>query len=290
MNAVYPIHYASMEGDVQFLSNVVHSGKSKEIIFSHFTEEDNCYFWTPIHWASYYGKDKIIEGFINYGVSSDLQTSKYLQTPLHMSSISGSIQCAEKLLSMGAEINLQDKFGETVLHKTARKGGDINLLYLWLKNGINLMLENKDGQTAYRVAELHNNQNFCQTVKNYLRKSGDHNNSYLSFDDKCQSLNASFGNTNERLRLEKKRSWCGNNGDCLQNKEEASETVAAKRIKVCRESETEMSIKMQPFPALDLHTTIENNQVRDHEKNINHIPREKFCMRAMSMYDLYHGL
>ena len=52
-------------------------------------------------------KDKIIEGFINYGVSSDLQTSKYLQTPLHMSSISGSIQCAEKLLSMGAEINLQ---------------------------------------------------------------------------------------------------------------------------------------------------------------------------------------
>lgn len=55
-------------------------------------------------------------------------------------------------------------------------------------------------------------------------------------------------------------------------------------------SETEMAVKMQPFPTLDLQTTIENNQVIDHEKSINHIPREKFCMRAMSMYDLYHGL
>lgn len=280
MKAVYPIHYASMEGDVQFLSNVVHSGKSKEMIFSHFTEEDNCYFWTPIHWAAYYGKDKIIEGFINYGVSANLQTSKYLQTPLHMSSISGSIQCAKKLLSMGADINLQDIFGETVLHKTARKGGDNNLVFLWLKNGTDLMLQNKDGQTAYQLAELNNNQNFCQSVKNYFKKSGDHNNSHFCSDNKWHLLN-----TNK----EKKRSWCGNNGDCLQNKEDGSETVAAKRIRICKEPETKMAVEMQPFPTLDLQTTIENKQLRYHEKSMNHIPREKFCMRAMSMYDLYHG-
>jgi len=289
MKAIYPIHYASMEGDVQFLSNVVHSGKSKEMIFSHFTEEDNCYYWSPIHWAAYYGKEKIVEGFINYGISANLITSKYLQTPLHMSSISGSSQCAEKLLSMGADINLQDRFGDTVLHKTARKGGDNNLVYLWLKNGIDLMLENKDGKTAYQLAESQSNQVFCQTVKNFFNHSGDHNNSHLDFDHKFQLSSTSSEITNEKIRL-KKRSWCGNNGDCLQNKEETNEIIAAKRIRVCTEMETEIAVKMQPFPMLSLETTFKNNKLSNHVNNADHIPREKFCMRAMSMYDLYHGL
>ena len=46
------VHLACRDGDVQSLTNYVGLRRDKRYL----TEEDNFYFWTPLHFASFFGQ------------------------------------------------------------------------------------------------------------------------------------------------------------------------------------------------------------------------------------------
>lgn len=46
----YPVHRACRDGDIDCLVSLLSAGNVD------FHEEDDFFGWTPIHWASYFGK------------------------------------------------------------------------------------------------------------------------------------------------------------------------------------------------------------------------------------------
>ena len=105
---------------------------------------------TPLHWASYYGHDKVARLLIpksNIRAQDDEGV-----TPLHLASFSGNLEIAQSLLENGADISALDMFLRTPLHYAARNGNRSLIDYL-LQNKANPDAVDDSGDTPPNLLE-----------------------------------------------------------------------------------------------------------------------------------------
>ncbi|KAH9066250.1 ankyrin repeat-containing domain protein [Lactarius vividus] len=85
--------------------------------------------WTPLNWASYYGRPDIVRLLVDHGATVNLNAEKsLLRTPLHdvsrgeYKSQDDGARVAQILLERGADVNAQDINRETPLHFASVSG------------------------------------------------------------------------------------------------------------------------------------------------------------------------
>uniref|UniRef100_H2YEJ7 Uncharacterized protein n=1 Tax=Ciona savignyi TaxID=51511 RepID=H2YEJ7_CIOSA len=126
----YPIHKACRDGDCVTLSRAVAVASPDQLV-----AEDQFYGWTPIHWASYFGKVECLNGLLRTGVNVNIRTSRFSQTPAHIAAFGGHPTCLLELLKSGADFHSKsDYLGETPMHKAARVG-NCECIKTLLQNG-----------------------------------------------------------------------------------------------------------------------------------------------------------
>lgn len=120
---------------------------------------------TPLHRASFLGKNRIVELLLLKGANVNT-TDSYGQTALHFPK---SKNIAFSLIRYGANINIQDYEGNTPLHY-AVMWKNIDLAYFLLKNNANPNISNKMKKTAYEIALLSKNPKMIQIFKSTNKK------------------------------------------------------------------------------------------------------------------------
>lgn len=112
---------------------------------------------TPLHWACYYGCDKIAHLLIpksNVRAQDDEGV-----TPLHLSSYAGNLDISQCLVQNGADISALDFHLRTPLHYAARNGNR-NLIDFLLLNKANPDAVDDSGDTPPNLLEgAHANEN-----------------------------------------------------------------------------------------------------------------------------------
>lgn len=141
----FPIHRACRDGDIDCLVSLLSAGDVD------FYEEDHFYGWTPVHWASYFGKLASLMRLLEYGASCDAATERLNQTPAHIAAYGGQSHCLKWLLHCGATLSRQDYMGETPCHKAARTGS-MECISLLVSQGAKLHMRNQSGNTPSQVA------------------------------------------------------------------------------------------------------------------------------------------
>ena len=111
--------------------------------------------WTPIHWASFYGRLDIVRALVDHGATVNAK-GYLLRTPLHdvsqgeYVSREDGVSLARLLLENGADVNAQDIDCETPLH-LASCFGKIEIARVLLDHGANVSAENYDSETPLHV-------------------------------------------------------------------------------------------------------------------------------------------
>lgn len=118
LNVRFPLHRACRDGDVGALCSLLDCISNPADL----AVEDTFYGWTPVHWASHFGKLECVMRLVQVGCGVNSVTSRFAQTPTHIAAFGGHPECLLWLLQAGADINRQDYVGEAPIHKAARAG------------------------------------------------------------------------------------------------------------------------------------------------------------------------
>ncbi len=109
--------------------------------------------WTPLNWASYYGKPDMVRVLIDHGATVNLNAENgLLRTPLQdvsrgeYESQDDGVRVAQLLLERGADVNAQDINRETPLH-FASSSGRIEIARVLLDHGAIAIAEASEGET-----------------------------------------------------------------------------------------------------------------------------------------------
>ncbi|KAH8995437.1 ankyrin repeat-containing domain protein [Lactarius akahatsu] len=109
--------------------------------------------WTPLNWASYYGKPDIVRLLVDHGATVNLNANEsLLRTPLHDVSRGeykfqdDGARVAQILLERGADVNAQDINRETPLH-FASVSGRLEIARVLLDHGAIATTETYDSET-----------------------------------------------------------------------------------------------------------------------------------------------
>ncbi|XP_058468311.1 ankyrin repeat domain-containing protein 10b [Solea solea] len=169
LSSRFPLHRACRDGDVGALCSLLQCSSNPADL----AVEDTFYGWTPIHWASHFGKLECVLRLVQVGSGVNAVTSRFAQTPTHIAAFGGHPECLLWLLQAGADINRQDYVGETPIHKAAR-AGSLECINALLIQGAKADMRNASGLTAADLAHaqgfrecaeiLSNAQNFQQNM------------------------------------------------------------------------------------------------------------------------------
>lgn len=143
----FPMHRACRDGDMDSLASLLKVKNG----YLDFYEEDDFYGWTPVHWASYFGKLPCLMRLLEAGSSCDNPTERLNQSPAHIAAYGGQSHCLKWLLHCGASLCRQDYLGETPCHKAARTGS-MECVSLLVSQGARLNVRNNSGLTPSQVA------------------------------------------------------------------------------------------------------------------------------------------
>jgi ankyrin repeat protein len=118
-------------------------------------------------------QNRLNKQLINDGVN--INTKDYFgRTALHLNVIKGPRNATEEIIKNGIDINAQDDLrNESAMHYAARNC-DLFSLKLMIKNGGNLHLKNKNGDTPRDVLQenynhpLHHQRKECKITYSYL--------------------------------------------------------------------------------------------------------------------------
>lgn len=127
--------------------------------------------WTPMHHAAQSGNiatlEVLLEAQKNAGVDQDRATyeKNSIGTPLHVAARYTQKTAAELLLEKGADPNSRDGKGWTSLHHAACRGDltIVKLLYRW---GVDDSITNADGKTARTLAVEKGNRDVLEIMEN----------------------------------------------------------------------------------------------------------------------------
>jgi len=141
--------------------------------------------WTPLHYASFHGHNKVAELLITSGEEIN-SLDNIGSTPLHRAALGGHLKIAKLLIESGADINKKNANGESPLFYAVRrdrknltqylisKGADVNIKegdghamlhivsalgnhemvkYL-ITNGADVNIKSRNGATPYHFADL----------------------------------------------------------------------------------------------------------------------------------------
>jgi len=144
-----PLHLAAHAGCIRVVSKLIEKGADVNAV--------NDSGRTPLHVAIEWSNEDIALLLIAKGAdihaSIGRTTSAWLMgaTPLHLTAREGCIQVAAKLIEKGVNVNAVNGNGATTAH-LAIEYNCPGLLELLLRNGANIHLEDKAGDTLLRAA------------------------------------------------------------------------------------------------------------------------------------------
>jgi ankyrin repeat protein len=151
-----------------FLSWVLGAHKNIDVIIKFLNEkadvniQDEDDGWTPLHYASINGDEKIVSILIKNGAKINIQDDGW--TPLHNASINGDEKIVSILIKKGAKINIQDD-GWTPLHN-ASINGDEKMVSILIKKGAKINIQNKNGLTPLHYASKNGHEKMVSIMKN----------------------------------------------------------------------------------------------------------------------------
>lgn len=101
----------------------------------------------PLHYASIYGRDKVVAAILGAGAAADVYDSQG-QTPLHLSAREGNTECARVLLDHGADVLAEDDQGRIPLDfaEDSDTGSCEALIRERMEQLLEIMLRLKDGR------------------------------------------------------------------------------------------------------------------------------------------------
>ncbi|MDX1900496.1 MAG: ankyrin repeat domain-containing protein [Gammaproteobacteria bacterium] len=117
-----------------------------------------------LHIASY-RSEAIAKDLLAAGFDVMARTVSHSSTALHLASQADALGIAEILLEHKSDIDAQDCFLDTPLHWAAYKGHEA-MVKLLLAHGANVLKKNKDGKTAFMLAEENGFREIAKTLKN----------------------------------------------------------------------------------------------------------------------------
>ncbi|KAM3862478.1 ankyrin repeat domain-containing protein 10b [Diretmus argenteus] len=161
LNVRFPLHRACRDGDVGALCSLLQCISNPADL----TVEDTFYGWTPIHWASHFGKLECVMRLVQVGCGVNAVTSRFAQTPTHIAAFGGHPECLLWLLQAGADINRQDYVGEAPIHKAAR-AGSLDCINALLIQGAKADMRNASGLTAADLAHAQGFQECAEILSN----------------------------------------------------------------------------------------------------------------------------
>ncbi|KAI0849064.1 hypothetical protein F5Y00DRAFT_236514 [Daldinia vernicosa] len=108
---------------------------------------------TPLHFAAYFGRPKIVEELLNRGAAIDDGNEIQEQTPLHMAAFGGHIEVMKKLLLRGADANAMSNDIGPVLN-AAISSGNRACVELLIERNVSLTVDRADINAPLALAAL----------------------------------------------------------------------------------------------------------------------------------------
>nr|XP_042905260.1 uncharacterized protein LOC107454385 [Parasteatoda tepidariorum] len=177
------LHYAAVNNDVDIVEYLVDNG-------ANIHAEQFATGMKPMHIASEYGCEKVVDYFLLKGAGVDT-TNKFCNTSLHLAASEGKLETVEVLLKHKANIHAADEDGNQAIHLSSKYGhrdvlnfllhsgsnvqavgenfctplhfaalnGHLNLIHDLIENGANINAKNKYGESSLHLAVKSGNVN-----------------------------------------------------------------------------------------------------------------------------------
>ncbi|XP_069490415.1 ankyrin repeat and SOCS box protein 16 [Ambystoma mexicanum] len=142
MKQMSPLRIVASRGYVDCVKHILQQGADINALIG-----GSC----ALHDACVNHRPECAQLLLNYGANPNVMSEEG-SAPLHLCSTPGSFQCAQLLLEYGARVNLKTRDCEvTPLHVAAKQGLEEHIT-LYLCNGADITLQNREGETALNAA------------------------------------------------------------------------------------------------------------------------------------------
>ena len=119
--------------------------------------------WTALHYSAYYDNYELVSLFTNEGIDIHLKT-KNGENCLHLAALNGHLNLCKTLIEKHKfDVNSDSNNGWTALHYSANCGS-YELVSLFAKEGIDIHMKTKNGESCLHIAALNGHLNLCKTL------------------------------------------------------------------------------------------------------------------------------
>ncbi|KAI1767447.1 hypothetical protein GGR53DRAFT_463345 [Hypoxylon sp. FL1150] len=141
------LHIASSVGFRELVAALIRNGYEEQVKIR------DSLINTPLHFAAYFGRPKIVEELLNKGAVIDDGDEIQEQTPLHMAAFGGHVEVMKKLLLRGANANATScDIGPVV--NAAISSGNRACVELLVERGVSLTIDRDDLEAPLAQAAL----------------------------------------------------------------------------------------------------------------------------------------
>ncbi len=158
-NRFYPLHLAVLQNNAQIVSYLISQGA--------WLDSKDCHGFTPFHKAAEKGNVAMVKLLLKHKAPLDVRSKKHRWTVAHSAVLSGNSKVMEVLLLAKKELSSYvTTRGNTLLHLAVRRGKE-SIIDGLLKMGVNTLLKNKNGKTAYEVAQKYKKTKIAGLLRIY---------------------------------------------------------------------------------------------------------------------------